>query len=169
MWDEIIFVLVPVHLVILSDRGAASNHTDPWVQPLLLTLYNATRVNRMKSPQGTVDCSWLSVIVVYCPSPPTFMEVCMNDDVIKWKHFPRYWPFVWGMTRSFDVSFDLRPINGWVIVKLVIWYAFTPIMASQSWLTIFVNKNVCISPKMSLEVVPKVQTKNIPALVQIMA
>ena len=21
-----------------------------------------------------------------------------HDDVIKWKHFPRYWPFVWGFT-----------------------------------------------------------------------
>ena len=36
-----------------------------------------------------------------------------HDDVIKWKHFPRYWPFVWGIhrspvTRSFDVCFDLR-------------------------------------------------------------
>ena len=46
-----------------------------------------------------------------------------HDDVIKWKHFPRYWPFVRGihrspvpgefptqrpMTRSFDVFFDLR-------------------------------------------------------------
>ena len=23
-----------------------------------------------------------------------------HDDVIKWKHFPRYWPFVWGSHRS---------------------------------------------------------------------
>ena len=23
-----------------------------------------------------------------------------QDDVIKWKHFPRYWPFVWGIHRS---------------------------------------------------------------------
>ena len=30
----------------------------------------------------------------------------VHDDVIKWKHFPRYWPFV--LTRSFDVFFDLR-------------------------------------------------------------
>ena len=22
-----------------------------------------------------------------------------HDDVIKWKHFPRYWPFVWGRHR----------------------------------------------------------------------
>ena len=40
------------------------------------------------------------------------------DDVIKWKHFPRNWPFVRGttdgfpsqrpVTRSIDVFFDLR-------------------------------------------------------------
>ena len=23
-----------------------------------------------------------------------------HDEVIKWKHFPRYWPFVWGIHRS---------------------------------------------------------------------
>ena len=23
-----------------------------------------------------------------------------HDDVIKWKHFPRYWPFVRGIHRS---------------------------------------------------------------------
>ena len=32
----------------------------------------------------------------------------IHDDVIKWKNFPRYWPFVQGpVTRSFDVFFDL--------------------------------------------------------------
>ena len=40
-----------------------------------------------------------------------------HDDVIKWKHFPRYWPFVRGIhrspaqrpvTRRFGVFFDLR-------------------------------------------------------------
>ena len=36
-----------------------------------------------------------------------------HDDVTKWKHFPRYWPFVRGfpaqrpVTRSFDIFFDL--------------------------------------------------------------
>ena len=24
----------------------------------------------------------------------------IHDDVIKWKHFPRYWPFVWGIHQS---------------------------------------------------------------------
>ena len=46
-----------------------------------------------------------------------------HDGVIIWKHFPRYWPFVWGIhrspvkfpsqrpvTRNVDVFFDL-PLN----------------------------------------------------------
>ena len=28
------------------------------------------------------------------------MVTYMHDDVIKWKHFPRYWPFVRGIHRS---------------------------------------------------------------------
>ena len=24
----------------------------------------------------------------------------LHDDVIKWKHFPHYWPLVWGIQRS---------------------------------------------------------------------
>ena len=27
-------------------------------------------------------------------------HVCNHDDVIKWKHFPRYWPFARGIHRS---------------------------------------------------------------------
>ena len=54
--------------------------------------------------------------------PFTCHHVYNHDDVIKWKHFARYWPFVraihrapvnsphkWPVTRSFDVYFDLRP------------------------------------------------------------
>ena len=44
--------------------------------------------------QGAYECSVFNYIVTY------------HDDVIKWKHFPRYLPLV---TRSFDVYFDLRP------------------------------------------------------------
>ena len=34
--------------------------------------------------------------------PNTFCLVTRSthDDVIKWKHVPRYWPFVWGIHRS---------------------------------------------------------------------
>ena len=48
-------------------------------------------------------------------------SVVSHDDIIKWKHFPRYWPFVRGnspvtgefptqrpVTQSFDIFFDLH-------------------------------------------------------------
>ena len=51
----------------------------------------------------------------------------MHDDVIKWKHFPRYWPFVRGIHRSpvnsphkgqwrraLMFSLNCVWINGWV-------------------------------------------------------
>ena len=36
----------------------------------------------------------LSTLIVY------IMICSFHDDVIKWKHFPRNWPFVWGIHRS---------------------------------------------------------------------
>ena len=33
------------------------------------------------------------------PGDP-YMCQWTHGDVIKWKHFPRYWPFVWGIHRS---------------------------------------------------------------------
>ena len=57
----------------------------------------------------------------------SFEDRAIHDDVIKWKHFPRYWPFVREIHRSpvnlphkgqwrgaLMFSFDLRLINGWV-------------------------------------------------------
>ena len=40
-------------------------------------------------------------------SMEAFEKPSRHDDVTKWKHFPRYWPFV-GIHRSFDVFYDLR-------------------------------------------------------------
>ena len=47
-------------------------------------------------------------------------EVCFHDDVIKWGHFPRYWPFVWGIHRS--------PVNSphrgqWAELNCFLWSA----------------------------------------------
>ena len=38
----------------------------------------------------------------YCINRPQrfVLTVTMHDDVIKWKHFPRHWPFVRGIHRS---------------------------------------------------------------------
>ena len=68
----------------------------------------------------------------------------IHDDVIKWKHFPRYWPFVrgihrWpvdslhkGQWRSFDFFFDLRleQMAEQTLGTPVIWDAIALIMTS---------------------------------------
>ena len=65
---------------------------------------------------------WLVVRYARNPGPcllGSHYQFLTYDDIIKWKHFPRYWPFVRGIhralmdsphkvTRSFDVFFDLH-------------------------------------------------------------
>ena len=45
------------------------------------------------------------VSMTYASSPSR------HDDVIKWKHFPRYWPFVRGIHRSPVNSPSQRPVK----------------------------------------------------------
>ena len=60
-------------------------------------------------------CWWKNILLVM------FKMLGIHHDVIKWKHFPRYWPFCAGIspvtgefpsqrpvTRSFDAVFDLH-------------------------------------------------------------
>ena len=66
-------------------------------------------------PRTKIEMKYLHGIYVMC-----IIKKQSHDDVIKWKHFPRYWPFVRGIhrspvnspqrpvTRRFDVFFDLR-------------------------------------------------------------
>ena len=64
-------------------------------------------------------------------------EIMYHENVIKWNHFPRYWPFVRGfhrspvnsphkrpVTRSFDVFFDLR-LNKWLSKQSWGWWFVT--------------------------------------------
>ena len=50
-------------------------------------------------PIDPVGCNYLSLPLV--PAYGTTLLIkSLHDDVIKWQHFPRYWPFVWGIHRS---------------------------------------------------------------------
>ena len=73
----------------------------------------------------------------------SIMVRIVHDDVIKWKHFPRYWPFVWEIhrspvdsphkwpvTQSFDVFFDL-PLNKRLSKQSWGWWFETP--SRQLW------------------------------------
>ena len=63
----------------------------------------------------------LARVSATCETDCVRRNLLYHDDVIKWKHFPRYWPFVRGnspetgefptqrpVTRSFDGFVDLR-------------------------------------------------------------
>ena len=43
----------------------------------------------------------------------------MHDDVIKWKHFPRNRPFVWGIRRSPVNSPHKGQCRGGLVVSLI--------------------------------------------------
>ena len=69
-------------------------------------------------------------------------KLSVHDDVIKWKHIPRNWPFVRGIhrsqwiphtrpvTQSFDVFFDLR-LNKRLSRQPWGWWSETP--SSSLW------------------------------------
>ena len=71
--------------------------------------------------------------------------IFLDDDLIKWKHFPRYWPFVWGIHRLLVNSPHTKANNAelwcflWstseqtvelTIITPVIWNAIALIMPS---------------------------------------
>ena len=52
----------------------------------------------------------------------------IHDDVIKWKHFPRYWPFVRGMSGEFPAQ---RPVTWSVGVFFDL--RLNKLLNKQSW------------------------------------
>ena len=84
----------------------------------------------------TARCRESIVIVVLNGLP-------LHNDVIKWKHFTHYWPFVrgihrwpvnsqhkWPVTRNFDVFFDVR-LDRWLSNQSWGWWFETP--SRQLW------------------------------------
>ena len=66
---------------------------------------------RKMSVSKVVKTSWVNMIyaddlapnmrqAIYKHNAFCVITTKKHDDVIKWKHFPRNWPFVWGIHRS---------------------------------------------------------------------
>ena len=73
------------------------------------TIYNTSTQNKTKQQKcvyiflGCNDWHSMDDVMPLCMHYWHFMRECTeyrHDDVIKWKHFPRYWPFVWGIHWS---------------------------------------------------------------------
>ena len=52
-------------------------------------------------------------------NPPFLDSLAKHDDVIKWKHFPRYWPFVRGIHRSPENSPHIGQWRGALMFTLI--------------------------------------------------
>ena len=48
----------------------------------------------------TIICSYVGLVYWRINASPGIDVIVIHDDVIKWKHFPRNWPFVRGIHRS---------------------------------------------------------------------
>ena len=106
-----------VHLTILS---APSHYLNKWWLNYG-HIYVSLSLNELTSGISYLICS------VYYASRALALLSINHDDVIKWKHCPRYWPFVRGIHRSpvnsphkgqwrWALMFSLicARINGWV-------------------------------------------------------
>ena len=76
-------------LASLARSPVNSPHKSQWRGALMLSFICAW-INGWVNNGNIVDCCLFRGLV-----PDTY-----HDDVIKWKHFPRYWPFVRGIHRS---------------------------------------------------------------------
>ena len=108
---------------------------------------------------ANVDHPWITWYVAF-PNLDKGRVAKAHDDVIKRKPFPRNWPFVRRfpaqrpVTRSFDVFFDLRWINGQVnngkagdLRRNRVHYDVTVMMWNLSFQDIFVWRLYLIGAK----------------------
>ena len=66
------------------------------------TFWLCTRINLYYRMSAWVCCVYVTSV---CANVIFYMDIhplltYIHDDVIKWKYFPRYWPFVRGIHRS---------------------------------------------------------------------
>ena len=99
----------------VTGADVVNGDRRPSHQYHLRSYYTGHSRSDLLCPDGSLDHSFGTSRVSNFPP----RSLC-HDDVIKWKQFPRYWPFVRGIhrspvnsphtpvTRSFGVFFDLR-------------------------------------------------------------
>ena len=64
-------------------------------------VYDCGQWHLLQQPLMTADPPiWPTINARRIPQPIQFYSTWAHDDIIKWKHFPSYWPFVWGIHRS---------------------------------------------------------------------
>ena len=130
---NIVALLEPPMVLRLKDNAHLLIADDVMVIPTKPPLLFPVACSHSVLWSAATWLNWRSVcITTKLPSRNSWRTSCgwldIRHNVIKWKHFPRYWSFVRPVTRSFDVFFDLHLNER---LRLVIWDNITPITASQ--------------------------------------
>ena len=84
-----------------SSRDACADYIRPWAISFWQSLLNP---------------AWPSIC---CQSSTSVREMVCNYDVIKWEHFPRYWPFVRSIHRWPVDSLHKYQWRGALMVSLI--------------------------------------------------
>ena len=96
---------------LLLTGPLATNFSEILIEIIIFS-FNKMRL-KVSSAKWRPFCPGLNVLKESRPSAGHVQATCIDtyiarsqykvlshDDVIKWKHFPRYWPFVRGIHRS---------------------------------------------------------------------
>ena len=115
-----------------DKQGSSGDNSKLWIPPFVFVIqdsikwsswdrgpfHNKYHLSRYRNPHrknGIV----LRSSFLYDENPyPHRWHLC-HDAVIKWKHFPRYWPFVWGIHRSPVNSPHKGQWRGYLIFSLI--------------------------------------------------
>ena len=87
--DNWIVIFHGVHLIWCREAAVTLKNINHVT--LLLTQIHESRV---------WICNRIEYLIWDVITQPFGLNSIAHDDVIKWKHFPRYWPFVRGIHRS---------------------------------------------------------------------
>ena len=129
------FTIFSYNLVILSPAVNCRESYDTCISCQL----QRTMVRSWKSiwfcnlgPFLGTQTKTIKAFFIHCEVDPlcAFGNI-LHDDVIKWKHFPRYWPFVRGIHRSPVNSPHKGQWRGALIFSLIA--ALNKRLSRQSW------------------------------------
>ena len=168
------FVLLYISSIGVNNQNQDSYHTGPCYILWLVDKFDEYHAVALKVKSKSKNLHVKITAILQTAFSSSFSKI-KHDDVIKWKHFPRFWPFVreftgprWiatqrPMTRSFDVFFDLRLYKrlskqwwGWWFDTLS-----RPLWRHRNELLYFHSNSTKLCSQGSIN--------NTPALVQIMA
>ena len=132
------FGLIFVYKTIVLKRtctvcGTAARYANTlWITPMSRCMSTRITINTLRPEQHV---AYIFKCILWNEKYAILIQILLkfangpihHDDVIQWKHFPRYWPFVRGIHRSsvnspnkgqwrraLMLSFICAWINGWV-------------------------------------------------------